>query len=204
MSDNVITINSLMNVNSLLFYFSEKDDILSVKNYILKNFKDVEVSNVDEIELIINEYYPYPLNNNLKLPDLLEEHRSLNLIIKENTYRRRLISKRNSTYLSNEKVDLFDVINLCNMYESDLDYIQDLLVEDYKHIEIDCKHSIFYKIINELNKVNTLSINIMVLYNYDENDFKIVCSVLSFITIKQYKCFNHIKVIDYDRKRIII
>lgn len=187
-----IIVNTFMKSDFLTFSFDE-NIIYTIKDLKREIGKLVNAS-IDEQTLMIGESFPYPLINNLKLSDLLPEHRSLNLVISENPKKcvpTRLLKNR--------------IISLINMIDSDLLYISNWLYMGYKNIEIDCDNKYFKDAMEEIEECldialydQPLFMKSILFYNYnvfDDNKKSIVSNFNEKIK-KQYLCYKNIKLID--------
>ena len=206
--DNSKNIIKIIKINiifkELYFSFGENDTIKDLK----RDISEIMNCNIEDQSIIIGENYPYPLNNDLNLSDLLEEHRSLNLVISENPKKAvptRLVKKRNIEYITNKEVPCFKVLNLQNIHHYDIENIG-LWIDDmhYRVIEIDYNSIYFEFIMKEINDVleesleyGPCKIKNLVIYNKDNKDNSVKDNLIDdFIyKIKSYQCYKHTKLI---------
>lgn len=202
---NIIRVNTILKIDYLTFSFEDKDTIWHLK----KEIGTIMNCAVEEQNLIIGEKYPYPLSNDLYLYHLLEDHRILTVVISENPKKvvpSRLIEKRNISYVTNREVPYFNVLNLKDIYYSDIEYIE-LWIDDMKHrlIEVDYASFYFDYIMKSINDILEKSldyqpcqIKALVIYNRDINN---LCSekeklIDEFIyKIQSYNCYSRTKII---------
>jgi len=184
-----IKVNTFMNLECLSFSFLNDNNptITSLKNEI----KKIMNVSIHEQKIMIGENYPYPLNDDLQLSDLLPEHRTLNLFISENP--KKCVPKR---LLNNRKLNLEKII------ESDLEYIHNWIFIGYRSIEIYCEHPLFTNILENIEESiecslydKPVDIRTIIFYQYDYNKHYI--SIFeNFNKIKNYKSYKLLKLID--------
>lgn len=218
--NNIIIVKTFLSLNIFRFSFDDKDTILSLKQEISKTDEFRDDTCIYEMCFIISENYPYELMDNLKLKELLKEHRILNLIVREKPeiiIPKRLRIKRNMKYLEDKEVRCFEVINFRDIYDSDIEYISLWMDSDFtnKYIEVDCLHSKFVEIMSIIirNLDESLEYGVqpniirgIVFYNYDNNDrihYSMIEEFNKNIKTEENKCYRRIKLIDYSTKNIL-
>lgn len=205
--ENTIRINTIFNLESLRFSFDKDDRIYDLK----REIGEIMNCSVQEQSIIIDENYPYPLSDELKICDLLENHRLLTVVISENPKKvvpTRLITKRNISYKDDTVIPSFKVLNLCNIYDTDIEYIG-LWIDDMKYrvIEVDYNNVYFSTVMENINQVLESSLDYgvqpciirsLVIYNRDIlklNDLHE--NLINDFTekIKSYGCYKRTKLI---------
>ena len=198
-----IIVNTIFNTESFRFSCINTDTILILK----KQTKSV-------LEIIwLGEEFPYSLNDELKLSDLLENHRKLTLLISEKPDKvvpKKFIKFIRRSYLEDKEIPGgTNVLNLQNITQEYIQYIIEWLFHGiYRTIEIDWNNTYFYDIIKEI--VDTLDVSLydkplyiknIVFYNKDVMTEKHLQSFIYFSSkLKDYKCYKNINFIDYTSK----
>jgi len=155
----IINVNSFMNLHTWSIISNKKHKIYDLKHALI----NLAESCICEMKIIINPEYPYSLDNELYLYELLEEHRNLNLIIIEMPTKvvpRRLII---SIPDSHKKI-----LNLTNIYENDIEYIKYWILPSelnwwdipnyinywtWEHILISWDNPLFCRILHEITNI---------------------------------------------------
>lgn len=143
----LIHVQTLMNLHTFSFIACNNDTIFQLKCALEKL---ADCSN-HEMKLLIGPDYPYPLTDHLLLKDLLETHRTLNLIIVENPSK--AIPKRVLlTQLGGDKKDLDlrvidknDIIHLKNWI-----VLPDRAAWIWDSVLLSWGHPFFCQILNEI------------------------------------------------------
>jgi hypothetical protein len=206
-----IIVNTIFNNESFRFSCMNTDTILNLKKCIM-NTTNSHPHPLEQ-ELMIGVEFPYSLKDELKLSDLLENHRKLTLLISEKPDKvvpKKFIKFIRRSYLEDKEIPGgTKVLNLQNITEDYIEYIGDWLFPDiYRTIEIDWNNTNFYEIIKEI--VDTLDISLydkplyiknIVFYNKDIMTEKHLQSFIYFSSkLKDFKCFKNINFIDYTTK----
>ena len=142
-----IHVQTFMNLHTFSFIACNNDTIFQLKCALEKL---ADCSN-HEMKLLIGPDYPYPLTDHLLLKDLLETHRTLNLIIVENPSK--AIPKRVLlTQLGGDKKDLDlrvidknDIIHLKNWI-----VLPDRAAWIWDSVLLSWGHPFFCQILNEI------------------------------------------------------
>lgn len=204
-NENIVTVYTILNMEYFRFSFENSDRIYDLK----REIGEIMNCNIQEQSIIIGENYPYPLSDDLKISDLLENHRLLTVVISENPKKvvpTRLIIKRNISYVDDTVVPSFKVLNLRNIYDSDIEHI-DLWIDEmnYRLIEIDYNNVYFPSIMESINNVLEYSLDYkpclirsLIIYNRNilnlqELNEKLINDFTD--KIKSYNCYKRTKVI---------
>ena len=206
-----IIVNTIFNTESFRFSCINTDTILILKKCIM-NTNNSHPHPLEQ-ELMIGEEFPYSLNDELKLSDLLENHRKLTLLISEKPDKvvpKKFIKFIRRSYLEDKEIPGgTNVLNLQNITQEYIQYIIEWLFHGiYRTIEIDWNNTYFYDIIKEI--VDTLDVSLydkplyiknIVFYNKDVMTEKHLQSFIYFSSkLKDYKCYKNINFIDYTSK----
>jgi hypothetical protein len=155
MEDNQFTIciRSFMGIDEWVFTVDHTYTILKLKYELSSHLDAFE----EEISLIVNSEYPYPLCNDLYLYSLREEHRTLHAIVNETPTKvipRRLLK------------DNLKTLDLRNMRDDDLQYIirSNWIVsynyQGVKKVIFSCTHALFDEILKKIAGALKLSLHI--------------------------------------------
>lgn len=142
-----INVQSFMNLNIWSFVAKKYNTIYCLK-VALEPFAD---ASHHEMKIIIGPDYPYPLADGFHLHDLLENHRTLTVIIVENPSK--AVPKRVLEYISESNTK---ILNLMNIEEIDINYLQNWVFLPYnatwswESIKLWWNHPLFCNIMDRI------------------------------------------------------